>query len=149
MIIRPLTSVDDFRLVFALEREIWGYLSAEDPVPVPMMIVSAKTGGLILGAFDDREAVPRPAGSVPTPVMVGFAYSLPALKDGKPFHWSHMLGVVERCRNSGLGWQLKIEQRRIVLGLGLDLIEWTYDPLQALNAHLNFVKLGTIVNEYI
>ena len=35
-----------------------------------------------------------------------------------------------------------------MLALGLDLIEWTYDPLQALNGHLNFVTLGTIVEEY-
>ena len=32
--------------------------------------------------------------------------------------------------------------------MGLDLIEWTYDPLQALNAHLNFSKLGVVVEEY-
>ena len=32
--------------------------------------------------------------------------------------------------------------------MGIDLIEWTYDPLQALNAHLNFAKLGVVVEEY-
>ena len=32
--------------------------------------------------------------------------------------------------------------------MGLDLIEWTFDPLQALNAHLNFSKLGVVVEEY-
>ena len=32
--------------------------------------------------------------------------------------------------------------------MGIDLIEWTYDPLQALNAHLNFSKLGVVVEEY-
>ena len=34
------------------------------------------------------------------------------------------------------------------LAMGIDLIEWTYDPLQALNAHLNFAKLGVVVQEY-
>jgi predicted GNAT superfamily acetyltransferase len=33
--------------------------------------------------------------------------------------------------------------------MGLELIEWTYDPLQAANAHLNFVKLGVVVEEYL
>jgi predicted GNAT superfamily acetyltransferase len=28
------------------------------------------------------------------------------------------------------------------------LIEWTFDPLQAMNAHLNFAKLGVVVQEY-
>jgi predicted GNAT superfamily acetyltransferase len=32
--------------------------------------------------------------------------------------------------------------------MGLDLIEWTYDPMQAMNAHLNFAKLGVVVEEY-
>src|SRR5215204_3417585 len=32
--------------------------------------------------------------------------------------------------------------------MGVDLVEWTYDPLQALNAHLNFAKLGVVVEEY-
>src|SRR5262249_33376240 len=43
---------------------------------------------------------------------------------------------------------LKLLQRERALALGLDLIEWTYDPLQATNAHLNFVKLGVVVEEY-
>jgi predicted GNAT superfamily acetyltransferase len=32
--------------------------------------------------------------------------------------------------------------------MGVDVIEWTFDPLQALNAHLNFSKLGVVVEEY-
>jgi predicted GNAT superfamily acetyltransferase len=32
--------------------------------------------------------------------------------------------------------------------MGIDLIEWTYDPMQALNAHLNFTRLGVVVEEY-
>jgi predicted GNAT superfamily acetyltransferase len=59
-----------------------------------------------------------------------------------------MLGVVPGYRNAGLGWRLKVEQRRMVMDSGLDLIAWTYDPLQAANAHLNFAKLGTIAREY-
>ena len=51
-------------------------------------------------------------------------------------------------RNTGVGHQLKLEQRLRTLAMGIDLVEWTYDPLQALNAHLNFTKLGVIVEEY-
>jgi predicted GNAT superfamily acetyltransferase len=59
-----------------------------------------------------------------------------------------MLGVHPDYRGAGLGRDLKLAQRDQALTLGLDLIEWTYDPLQALNAHLNFVKLGVIAEEY-
>jgi predicted GNAT superfamily acetyltransferase len=39
-------------------------------------------------------------------------------------------------------------QRERALALGYDLIEWTFDPLQAMNAHLNMTKLGCVAEEY-
>jgi len=134
--IRPLTTLDDCRRVAALEREVWGYTDAEDVVPPPVLIVSIKRGGILLGAFDESNA------------MKGFVYSLPALKDGRPTQWSHMLGVTSDARDSGIGARLKLAQRDHALAMGIDLIEWTYDPLQALNAHLNFAKLGVVASEY-
>ena len=134
--IRPLTTLEDCRQVAALERVVWGYTDAEDVVPPPVLIVSIKRGGILLGAFDSAGA------------MKGFVYSMPGLKDGRPMQWSHMLGVAPEARNSGLGVRLKLAQRQATLEMGLDLIEWTYDPLQALNAHLNFARLGVVVEEY-
>ncbi len=80
--------------------------------------------------------------------MIGFVYSLPGIKYGKPMQWSHMLGVIDEFRNQGVGYQLKLLQRERAVAMGLDLIEWTFDPLQAMNAHLNFTKLGVVVEEY-
>ena len=136
MNIRPLTSLEDCRKVAELEKTVWGYTDAEDVVPPPVLIVSIKRGGVLLGSFDD-------AGE-----MNGFVYSIPALKDGRASQWSHMLGVTAEARSLGLGTKLKLAQRDATLGMGLDLIEWTYDPLQAANAHLNFAKLGAVVTEY-
>jgi predicted GNAT superfamily acetyltransferase len=136
LLIRPLTTLEDCRRVAAIERSIWGYTDAEDVVPPPVLIVSIKRGGILLGAFDE-------AGD-----MKGFVYSIPALKDGRPTQWSHMLGVTPDARDSGLGVRLKLAQREAAMAMGIDLIEWTYDPLQTLNAYLNFVKLGIVVEEY-
>jgi predicted GNAT superfamily acetyltransferase len=136
MLIRPLTTLEECRQVAALEKTVWGYADAEDVVPPPVLIVSIKRGGILLGAFDD-------GGS-----MRGFVYSMPAIKDGRPTQWSHMLGVMPEMRAAGLGARLKLAQRQAALDMGLDLIEWTYDPLQAGNAHLNFAKLGVVVEEY-
>lgn len=134
--IRPLTTLEECRQVVALEKQVWGYTDAEDVVPVPVLIVSVKRGGVLLGAFGaDGE-------------MVGFVYSIPGWKNRRPLQWSHMLGVIAGARSSGLGRHLKLAQREATLAMGIDLIEWTYDPLQALNAHLNFAKLGVIVEEY-
>jgi predicted GNAT superfamily acetyltransferase len=36
-----------------------------------------------------------------------------------------------------------------VIAQGVDLIEWTFDPLQAPNAHLNFARLGAIATTYL
>jgi predicted GNAT superfamily acetyltransferase len=136
VIIREITTIEECRRVAALEIEIWGYTDAEDVVPPPVLIVSAKRGGILLGAFDQAGA------------MQGFVYSIPAVKDGRLTQWSHMMGVAPGARGSGLGLQLKLAQRTRALALGVDLIEWTYDPLQALNAHLNFARLGVVVEEY-
>ena len=136
MHIRPLTTIDECRQVAALEREIWGYTDAEDVVPPPILIVSIKRGGILLGAFDDAGA------------MAGFVYSMPGVRDGRLTQWSHMLGVVAAARESGAGARLKLAQREAALDQGIDLIEWTFDPLQALNAYFNFTKLGVVVEEY-
>ena len=136
MRIRPITTLEECRQVAALEKSVWGYTDAEDVVPPPVLIVSIKRGGILLGAFDD-------GGS-----MRGFVYSMPGIKDGRPTQWSHMLGVTPEMRAAGLGARLKLAQRQAALEMGIDLIEWTYNPLQAANAHLNFAKLGIVVEEY-
>jgi len=135
MKIRDLTTVEDCQRVVELEKRIWGYTDGDDVVGVPILVVTVKRGGILLGAFDDDR-------------LVAFVYSLPGLKHGRPIQWSHMLGVLPDVREAGLGTTLKLAQRRRAMAMGIDLIEWTYDPLQALNAHLNFAKLGVIVGEY-
>jgi predicted GNAT superfamily acetyltransferase len=131
---RDLTTLEDFAQVVELERHIWGP-GYDEVVPVPILAVSVHRGGILIGAFDgDR--------------MIGFVYSLPGIRDGKPTQWSHMAGVVDEYRSAGLGRTLKLLQRDRTLAMGLELIEWTYDPLQAMNAHLNFAKLGVVAAEY-
>jgi predicted GNAT superfamily acetyltransferase len=131
---RDLTSLADFAAVVDLEQEIWGPGYTE-PVPVPILAVTVKRGGILIGAFDDSR-------------MIGFVYSLAGLKGHEPMQWSHMAGVVDAFRSAGVGYRLKLLQRERALQMGLDLIEWTYDPMQAMNAHLNFAKLGIVVEEY-
>ncbi len=136
ILVRPLTTLDECQKVAALEKAVWEFSDAEDVVPPSLLIVSIKRGGLLLGAFDDAGA------------LQGFVYSLPAVKDGRLVHWSHMLGVAPDARGTGLGLRLKLAQRDYAIRAGIDLIEWTFDPLQALNAHLNFARLGVVVDEY-
>jgi predicted GNAT superfamily acetyltransferase len=133
--IRDLTTIEEFRQVVALEQAIWGYTDAGDIVTVPVFIFTVHRGATLIGAFE-------PGGR-----MVGFAYGVIGMKDRRPMQWSHMAGVLPEYRG-GLGFRLKLAQRERALRQGLDLIEWTFDPLQAMNAHFNFAKLGGVSDEY-
>ena len=147
---RDLTTLEDFAVVVDLERQIWGP-GYDEVVPVPILAVSVHSGGILIGAFDDERertrGAPRTSPLAPS-AMIGFVYSLPGIKDGKATQWSHMAGVLPEYQSRGLGYQLKLLQRERALHAGLDLVQWTYDPLQAMNAHFNFAKLGVVVDEY-
>jgi predicted GNAT superfamily acetyltransferase len=133
--IRDLTTIEEFRQVVALEQAIWGYTDPGDIVTVPVFIFTVHRGATLLGAI------------TPDGRMVGFAYGVVGMKDGRAMQWSHMAGVLPEFRG-GLGYRLKLAQRDRALRQGLDLIEWTFDPLQAMNAHFNFAKLGGVSEEY-
>jgi len=135
MQIRDLTTIAEFRQVVDLERAIWGYTDNADMVGIPVFIFTVHRGASLIGAFADSGQ------------MVGFAYAVVGMKAGRPMLWSHMAGVLPEYRG-GLGYRLKLEQRERALTQGYDLIEWTFDPMQAMNAHFNFAKLGGVVEEY-
>jgi predicted GNAT superfamily acetyltransferase len=143
MIVRDLYSLDDFADVVDLQKRVWG-IGYDDVVPLSIFAVVVKRGGILIGAFD--EAAKTEAGR---PRMAAFVFSLPGIKDGRAMQWSHMLGVDEDYRRSGIGCRLKLAQRDRTLAQRLELIEWTYDPLQAANAHLNFARLGVIAENYL
>ena len=135
VVLRELRAIQDLREVMALERAIWG-MDDEELVPASLLLVAVKCGALVIGAFAQT-------------ALVGFAYSFPGERHGRPMHWSHMTGVVEGWRARGVGRELKLRQRERVLAQGRDLIEWTFDPLQAPNARFNLTGLGVTVREYI
>jgi predicted GNAT superfamily acetyltransferase len=98
-------------------------------------VVAQRIGGQVIGAFEDD-------------TLVGFAMSLPGYRDGKPYLHSHMLAVLPQYRNLGVGRSLKLAQRDDGIARGFDLMEWTFDPLEIRNAHLNIARLGAIVRRY-
>ena len=100
-----------------------------------MFVVADKVGGQVMGAFDGS-------------VMVGFALSVPGTRTGHIYLHSHMLAVRKEYRNSGLGRRLKLLQREDALARGIELIEWTFDPLEIKNAYLNIERLGAISRRY-
>jgi predicted GNAT superfamily acetyltransferase len=133
--IEQVTALADFERCVELQLAVWGY-SDGDLIPKRVFIVANRIGGQVIGAFD-RD------------VMVGFAMSLPGYRDGKSYLHSHMLAVLPEYRNAGLGRRLKLAQRDDALTRGFDLMEWTFDPLEIKNAHLNIARLGAIARRYL
>ena len=134
--IRPLVSQSDLHACVALQRETWG-ATFEDVVPVSILKVTQRIGGVAAGAFDE-------AGQ-----LLGFVFGMTGVERGHIVHWSDMLAVRAEARNSGLGQRLKEFQRQAAREAGAETIYWTYDPLIARNAHINLNKLGARVTEYV
>jgi predicted GNAT superfamily acetyltransferase len=132
--LRRCHGIEDFRACVALQKEVWNFSDAE-LVPLRMFVVADKVGGQVMGAFDGD-------------VMVGFALSVPGTRTGHVYLHSHMLAVRKDHRNSGLGRRLKLMQREDALARGIELIEWTFDPLEIKNGYLNIEKLGAIARRY-
>ena len=134
--IRPLATPGERDACVELQRSTWGD-DFSDVIPASILKVSQRIGGVALGAFGGDGA------------LLGFVFGLTGVERGKVVHWSDMLAVAPRARNLGLGRRLKEEQRQFVRQLGADVIYWTYDPLIARNAHLNFNRLGVRLAEYV
>ena len=141
--VRPLTDLDEFGRCEALQVEVWGY-EPLDTVPKRMFLVAQRAGGQVLGAFDST----LDGGAENLENMVGFAMSLPGYRNGHAYLHSHMLAVRASYRNYGIGRTLKFAQRDDALARGIELIEWTFDPLEIKNAYLNIEKLGAIARRY-
>jgi predicted GNAT superfamily acetyltransferase len=133
--IREARSEDEFHTIEDLQREAWQF-SDLDVVPFATLIATQWAGGVVLVALE-------------ADAIIGFAYGFPAYEEGRVSIHSHMLAVKPDYRNLKAGLYLKLAQRDWVLDKGLSEITWTFDPLQSLNAHLNFARLGVISDRYI
>ena len=134
--VRALTTESEFEDAVRLQKEIWGFKDIE-LLPMRLFIVATKVGGQAFGAYDGNR-------------MVGFCLAIPGLKaGGKSYLHSHMLGVINEYRDKGVGRRLKLKQRDDALARGIQLVEWTFDPLEIKNAYFNIERLGAIVRRYV
>ena len=131
--IRQCSSVAEYEDCVRIQRAIWGESIA---VPVPIFVVAHHTGGQILGAFEGGQ-------------MVGFTQAFTAQRAGRLFLHSHIAAVLPEYRDRGVGRRLKLFQRQDALKRGIDMIEWTFDPLDLKNAYFNLVRLGAVARRYI
>jgi predicted GNAT superfamily acetyltransferase len=103
--------------------------------PYTILISMQHNGGVLLGAYVNDE-------------LVGFVAGYLGMAGAKLYLFSQRMGVLPEYQSQGLGYRLKVGQREQMLRQGIDIIVWTYDPLEGKNATLNIEKLGGIVRSY-
>jgi len=138
--IRQLKTNPEFAEAVKLQKAIWGF-DEIDLLPVRLFVTASKIGGHSFGAYDGDK-------------MIGFCIAIPGIKPtldqrAKSYLHSHMLGVMKEYRDAGLGRKLKLAQRDDAIRQGLDLIEWTFDPLEIKNAFFNIERLGAVVRRFV
>lgn len=134
--IRRLRSHEDYAACVQLQYETWGD-DFDGAVPRSLLQVTQRVGGVSGGAF------------TPEGRMVGCVYGITGTQSARIVHWSDILAITPDARRLGLGRRLKLFQRNECLAVGCDVMHWTYDPLQALNANFNLNKLGARPIEYV
>lgn len=132
--VRDAGTRSDFEACVQLQREVWALADLEVTSAI-QLVATVHAGGQLLVAEEDGGQV------------VGFSYAFAALRGGEPHLHSDMLAVREAWRGRGLGVRLKWAQREAALRRGIDLITWTFDPMQARNAGLNLRRLGATASE--
>lgn len=141
--IRLLFGLSEMHAAVDLQRLHWGD-DVESVIPAHMLFSLAGHGGHVLAAFDDERMVG---------VLIGFIgtgagdVSRPAMANLEIV--SKRMVIHPDYRGHGLGYRLKLAQRERAIAQGIRLVEWTFDPLLALNAHLNIRKLGAVCTHYL
>ena len=91
--------------------------------------------GEVLGAFDGER-------------LVGFVSGWGGYVDGRARLVSDLMAV-EAGYRGGIGVALKGLQAVVAIQAGFEEIVWTFDPLRAANAPLNFERLGVYARKYV
>ena len=134
--IREATSHQDLDEITRIQREVWKVEDIDIAGRIQLR-ASQQAGGSVLVA--ETEGGP----------MAGFAYAFPAYERGEAFWHSDMLAVRPQFRGTQVGQALKWAQRDRALMSGITRIAWTFDPMQAGNAHFNLTLLGATAREYL
>jgi predicted GNAT superfamily acetyltransferase len=134
-LVRDVCGADELRACQELQRRAWGITEDGYVVPVATMAAAQRVGGLILGAFEANQ-------------LIGFAFAFLGKLDGRLVLWSQLTGVHPVYQRTGVGRQLKFEQRRRAHEMGLPAVAWAFDPLQASNAAFNLGVLGATSRRY-
>ena len=133
IIIRELKTVNEQSFARAVFDHTWA-MDAGTEITPNLLQAMVHSGAYLSGSFIGNECV-------------GAAFAFPATTGGLHLH-SHMTAVVEKYRDRGVGYLLKIDQWQWAKKNNYKEITWTFDPLVRRNAKLNLLKLGADIASY-
>jgi len=131
--VRRLETLTDQTLGRQIFDQTWAMDSGTEITP-NLLQAMIHSGAYLSGAFIDEKCV-------------GAAFAFPATTEGLHLH-SHMTAVLDKYRDKGIGYSLKIDQWQWAKKNNYKEITWTFDPLVARNAKLNLIKLGGDISVY-
>ena len=131
--VRRLETLTDQTLGRQIFDQTWAMDSGTEITP-NLLQAMVHSGAYLSGAFIDEKCV-------------GAAFAFPATTEGLHLH-SHMTAVLDKYRDKGIGYSLKIDQWNWAKKNNYKEITWTFDPLVARNAKLNLIKLGVDISAY-
>jgi predicted GNAT superfamily acetyltransferase len=138
---------DEAHEVRELQNRIWAPPSADGLYPSDMHSLDFALGTSLLARLD---------GGTPAGFLFGFykfgGAALPALlAERHPADFrleSQLMGVLHAYRRRNVAVDLKRRQAELARADGIHLVNWTFDPLQYGNAHLNFCRLGGVAFDF-
>lgn len=133
--IAPFRNLADYKVCEDIQREVW-HSQDIDIVPVPLLLVLNRTGGILLGAYNSLGE------------LIGFVLGMLGSANDRPIHHSFMLAVRVAYRNFDVGFKLKMAQRKEALKRKIPVITSFFDPMQPANAYFTLGKLGARANSY-
>jgi predicted GNAT superfamily acetyltransferase len=128
-----VTGLGELAAVVELFDEVWAN-TGPPAVGVEHLRALAYTGGYVAAAFDGE-------------AMLAASVAFFSAPPGRALH-SDVTGVRAAARGRQLGFALKLHQRAWAIGLGIDEITWTFDPLLSRNAHFNLARLRARATRY-
>ncbi|MBI5523942.1 MAG: GNAT family N-acetyltransferase [Desulfarculus sp.] len=133
--VRPLKRPQEIAQVIELQARVWGLSPRDTMSPITLTALCQdypRTGWLMGGFLDER--------------MVALAVMIATTEPGLVY--GHMLGVLPELRDGGLGRQLMEATLTLLERRGARRACWTFEPLEARNAHLYLNKLGGRAMDY-
>jgi len=138
IVVEPLGSAKELLVCERTIQRITGSPERE-VIPAHVLVALHRAGATILGAINDAD---------PTPQLLGCLVDVVSLSEHVPARLTLFCGVVPSRRKEGVGYHLRIEERRQLMKRDVAVVRWAVDPLSGSGMSFSLNKLGGVGVRY-